>query len=59
MGRPIKIPDNKKPKGSFVMIGIYPKTRIKLKKVAKLSKKPMYMVIDDLVNGRQPRVRVK
>ena len=54
MGRPIEIPDNKKPKGSFVMIGIYPKTRIKLKKVAKSSKKPMYMVVDDLVNGRQP-----
>lgn len=50
MGRPIEIPDKKKPKESFVMIGIYPKTRIKIKKIAKQTNQPIYKVVDNLVN---------
>ena len=50
MGRPIEIPDKKKPKESFVMIGIYPKTRIQIKNIAKETKLPIYKVVENVVN---------
>ena len=46
MARPIKIPDNQKPKDSFVMIGVYPKTRIRIKKKAAKYGMPIYEYLD-------------